>query len=365
MARRRSLLSPTLLLLCILVFTLFICSASAQVPAPPADDDKTTAVATDAENTPAPTEPASNSAEPTDAAATASNTDDAIPSAPESDSPSAPVTSDAAASSSDAGDRPTLSQGTTTTSDATATRPKSLPKLAGAFSYPPPTVPPTQKAPFMQQSTLPEGTVFIAVGGFLGFMGFAVLAWRGLIAWSIHRSVKRAAMQQNMADSKAMLRPPTFYSNGPGSTLSLDRLNGRTGGHSSKGHTPNSSLFFSPTARAGSVTATPGNRGSSYLPAGYYASGNSAPGGGNGMTHIGGGPQAHGYTRAHAAPSPPDSPSLPPSRGGETAYSRTVVPSHASTSSLNLAAAPQGRAPSAYLEDLFEGHETHGVSNRY
>ncbi|KAI9814781.1 MAG: hypothetical protein M1827_003047 [Pycnora praestabilis] len=248
--------------------------------------------------------------------------------------------------------------------------PSGLPTLPGGYNYPAPTVPPTANAPFMQKTNLPEGTVFIIVGAVLGALGLAVLAWRGLVAWSLHRSVRRAALQQHISDSKSQFRPPRggFYSNVGGSTLSLDHLTspgGRNGGKSSKAHTPTSSLFFSPTAGTGAHT--PGTRGSSYLPAGYYATGNAAPGNGSGMTHIGGGgsiglstlgPNSHGYSRTRSiGPSPPRSPSLPPTRGGDTAYrgaSNAGLTTHKSSSTLNLP--PQGRAPSAYLEDLFENH---------
>ena len=76
------------------------------------------------------------------------------------------------------------------------------------------------------------------------------------------------------------------------------------------------------------------------------------------MTSIGG-PQSHGYTRAHSVgPSPPRSPSLPPSRSADTAYrGNTGLTTHASESSLNLSVAPTtGRVPSAYLDDLFDNY---------
>lgn len=249
-----------------------------------------------------------------------------------------------------------------------------LPKLPGA-DYPAPAVPLTANAPFMQKSNLPEGTVFICVGAALGFIALVVLAWRGLVAWSLHRSVRRAALAHSPKyslggrDNKKGTRrkpPVPFYSPGPGSTLSLDRLavNSKRG---SKVNPAQGSLFFSPTA--GSGMHTPGNRGSGYLPAGYYAAGSAAPGGGSGMTHIGGGgsislsnlgPKSHRYSRARSVgPSPPVSPGLAPSRTGDTAYGRPStagLSTYASTSDLNLSVPPQGRAPSAYLEDLFENH---------
>ena len=55
-------------------------------------------------------------------------------------------------------------------------------------------------------------------------------------------------------------------------------------------------------------------------------------------------------------PSPPRSPSLPPSRGTDTVLGKAGLTMHTSNSSLNLSVAPQSRAPSAYLEDLFENH---------
>ena len=262
-----------------------------------------------------------------------------------------------------------------------------LPKLA-QDNYPAPTVPPTADAPFMQKSSLPDGTVFICVGAALGFIGALVLAWRGLVAWSLHRSVKRAAIAQsskysrvgdNRANNGKSAGP--YFSPGPGSTLSLDHLaaGGKAGGKTSS--SAHGSLFFSPTAGTG--MQSPGNRGSSYLPAGYYAAGSSAPGGGSGMTHVGGGgiglsnlaPQNHRYSRARSTgPSPPGSPSLPPSRGADSTLGRLSTAGltmHASNSSLNLSAPPQGRAPSAYLEDLFENHpntpppEEHGRGRRF
>lgn len=245
--------------------------------------------------------------------------------------------------------------------------------------YPDPTVPPTADAPFMQKSNLPDGTVFICVGAALGFVGFLVIAWRGLVAWSLHRSVKKAAIAQSakysrVGDPRAhpgKTKGP-YFNPGPGSTMSLDQLgalgaSGKAGAKHQSGH---GSLFFSPTAGAGMQNA--GNRGSGYLPAGYYAAGNNAaPGGGAGMSHLGAGnagiglsnlgPQTHRYSRARSTgPTPPASPSLPPSRGGESTYggrlSTAGLTANASNSSLNLTVPPEGRAPSAYLEDLFENH---------
>ncbi|MCJ1366659.1 hypothetical protein MMC16_005789 [Acarospora aff. strigata] len=359
--------APSLMMWFLLLLGFIVSAAVAQGDLPTLTGSTNNAIPT--ASSPPATSPSSDSA----AAAASSKTDQAS-----SPSPAASTSPSSAASSSPTQPTssrqtppPKVSPSTPSAAQETGGLPSGLPALPGGFNYPAPTVPPTQNAPYMQKSNLPEGTVFIAVGAVLAFLGLGVLAWRGLVAWSLHRSVKRAAMQQHYGDTKSKLRGPGggFYSHGPGSTLSLEQLgaSGRTNTARSKSQTSKGgNLFFSPTAGAG--MHAPGNRGSSYLPAGYYAAGNSAPGGGSGMTHVGSGPislsnlgpQSYGYSRARSlGPSPPGSPALPPSRGGDVGYGRgsTVgLSTHASTSTLNLSAPPQGRAPSAYLEDLFENY---------
>ena len=95
----------------------------------------------------------------------------------------------------------------------------------------------------------------------------------------------------------------------------------------------------------------PWQSGSSYLPAGYYAAGASQLGNGQGMAHVGQGspgislsnlgPARDGYARTRSVgPSPPGSPYI------------NAIPS---SSTLNLSQAPgDQRAPSAYLDDLFD-----------
>ena len=293
-----------------------------------------------------------------------------------------------------------------------------LPTIAGA-GVPDQKVPDTAGALFMQKSNLPDGTVFICVGAILAFFGAAVLAWRGLVAWSLHRSVKRAAMAQNLADIKAMSAVPgkkrSMYNVvGANSTMSLDHLAAAPIGSSKSGKpfaqapggTPprsQSSLFFSPTAGgAAGLRDSVANRSSSYLPAGYYASGNAAPASGSPFTHVGGNGQ-NLSVNSLATPgnrfstrsgiSPPVSPSLPPSRGydrapssrdGLSAYGRNSIATlgtpgntrsgvyghgndNMSQLSLNVPGGTTvagGRAPSAYLEDLFENHGN-GAGERF
>jgi hypothetical protein len=226
-------------------------------------------------------------------------------------------------------------------------------------------VPDTQMAQYMQVSTLPNGTVFIVVGAFLGFLAAIVIAWRVVIAWTLHRSVKKAALWQDKVDQKALFRTPAApmykYSDRE-STASFPKR-GAAKGKGPKPQTGNlpaasqSSLFFSPTAGAASNP----NRASSYLPSGYYAAGASAPGNGAGMTHIGSGsgiresinmsnlaPQIHGYSRARSVgPSPPESPAMTPQYRGLHNH-------NLSSSTLDLGRLPNGRAPSAVLDEFFD-----------
>ncbi|RMJ26156.1 hypothetical protein PHISP_02952 [Aspergillus sp. HF37] len=273
----------------------------------------------------------------------------------------------------------------------------------------------------MQKTSVPEGTVFIAVGVVLGVIGLSVLAWRALVAWSVNRSVRRAALmhqrhhhRRGSSESKGLLRSKHRRRKRSSSSrgLSLEKMSKDSGRRGSRGDrgggggggvraaptvpavpaiptttsasaakipTSSSGLFFSPTAvRAGlhgsssaaAGAGTGGNRSSGYLPAGYYAAAGSVAGGsttnitnttttpGHSAAYLptsisGLGPQAHGYTRTRSSgPSPPGSPVSPfvhdPSRHSLAG---------ASTSTLNLASqASQVRAPSTYLEDLFESH---------
>jgi hypothetical protein len=285
-----------------------------------------------------------------------------------------------------------------------------LPTLAGV-GVPIMKVPDTAGAAFMQKSDLPDGTVFICVGAILAFFAAAVLVWRGLVAWSLHRSVKRAAMAQSMADMKSMSAVPgkkrgMYNVVGANSTMSLDHLAAAPIGSSktskpfaqAPGGTPPgksaSSLFFSPTAGGTTGLRDSVNRSSTYLPAGYYATGNAAPAQGSPVTHIGGHQNLSANSLAtpgnrfshRSGISPPESPSLPPSRGGYprappsrdglSMYNRNSVATlgtprdtrsgvyghgneNMSQLSLNVPGGTTvagGRAPSAYLEDLFENH---------
>lgn len=286
-------------------------------------------------------------------------------------------TSGATSTGSSTGSGSGSSTGTGTSSTGTQTVPSltsssaaagltGLPKLSNGYTIPTASVPETTNAPYMQSSSLPEGTVFIVVGAILGFMATTVLVWRTMTAWSLHRAMNRAAMSDSRMDKKSLFRtpaPPMYKYSDRESKASLSNFGGKAkknvfGGLSDPASSQ--SLFFSPTAgAAGSSAGNAGNRNSSYLPAGYYAAGASAPGDGHGSTYIGSqpgresisltdlAPQSHGYARhAEYNSSPPDSPAFNPVSSGRN---RGL-----STSSLDLRL-PNGRAPSAVLDDLFDG----------
>ena len=245
-------------------------------------------------------------------------------------------------------------------------------------------------APYMHTSPLPNNFVFICAGAIIGFFFLIVLVWRGLVSYSIYRNIKRAnagrgpyaaftKIQKFGADGANIFKKPNapFYSNGRGSELSLDPLTGA--GNKSAGYsTPanRSSLFFSPTASATAATgrtSATGNRHSTYLPSGYYAAGKSGEGqgiAGNGRPismidftsgsgsrpQTGNRPQSSSrYSRALSAGgiSPGPSPLLKPvtSPPADLPYNRSSM---ARLSTASLGAKSDGRAPSAYLEDLFD-----------
>jgi hypothetical protein len=247
-----------------------------------------------------------------------------------------------------------------------------LPTLPGGYNYPAPTVPPMANAPYLQTSKLPQDTVFIIVGAVIAFAAFIILAWRILVAWSINRSVRKAAAASynHMGDLKGGRMKSSGlgpYGGAPlGSSMSLEKLGtgSRHGTSNSRAPTPNPGLFFSPTAGAGTHTYN-SNRASSYLPSGYYNAGTAAPGGATGMTTIGGGgdrgsklrPQSGAFVTARAVdPSPPESPDGRPSTGGASIGD--------SRSSVHLGLTGD-RTPSAYLDDLMNNGVPSASRNGY
>lgn len=289
------------------------------------------------------------------------------PTATEDDAPTSTTTTDAELTSStsslpDINDTSTTSSPSSTTTEASSSTQSSvpaltsstsgapLPTLPGSYSYPAPAVPPTKNAPFMQKSSLPQGTVFIAVGAILGAFAVAILVWRAIVACLLHRSVKRATLAQQVANDKNSYPPPSapFYKySDHASSVSLSNTPGTRPSRKLRGPVPSgtpsqSNLFFSPTAPAGASNAT--NRESRFLPSGFYASGAASPQGHDhsiSLTNLR--PDSHGHSRA-LEPSPPESPNLAPPHN--------VGRRNLSSSTLNLNRPASGRAPSAFLEDL-------------
>lgn len=302
---------------------------------------------------------------------------------------------DASSSSGSRTSSDSSSTGTFVATDSSGTAAPTLsdlPTIAGA-GIPTMVVPYTANAPFMQHSSLPQGTVFIVVGAVLAFLGACVLFWRALVAWSINRSVKQAAIASITGSEKASKNwggSSTGYNpvkgglyKDTGSSMSLEALNAagkplKT--DTSKKQPPPEGLFFSPTAHNRMSDANLGsrplsqhmgnNRSSTYLPAGYYANSSAQAGGGARASTIGNNlaPYARNSTYEDSPPTTP----------GHTAASRNsylragsrdgiggsrnsyLDPSsragHNSARPQSGEGLPGSRAPSAFLEDLFDNH---------
>lgn len=349
MRRSRLSLKRSLLLSTTLALSLLAVGALAQ-------DDETTSAATTAD--------ATTTGDNT-ATATASGTDEmpTIGQTSANDGESSTSTTSASTATSD---MPSLS--TSDSSGVNSDMPTISTPSAGDTAiptYPAPSVPPTQNAPFMQVSTLPDGTVFICVGAILGAFALALLLWRAIIACLLHRSVEKAAMAQHLGNDKAAFpAPPAPFYKYTDQDSSQNVNSGRgvrrtTRGPVSSATPSQTNLFFSPTAGGGnreSVYRDTPNRDSSYrdsrfLPSGFYAAGTSSPQNVEGhghsqsisMTNLR--PDSRGHPRAVSSHSPPESPGFGPQRA-------PLHRNNMSSSSVNLNAPQGGRAPSAFLDDL-------------
>jgi hypothetical protein len=376
----------SLLLVAFVALALFSVAALAQD-----DDNSSNAPATTGNNdgnTTADTPAATNTADSTD-----DNDNDATPTPTQASNTEAVITG-----------------GATATDDGGLTAAPTLTRGPKTTTYPAPSPPPVADAPFMHRSSAPEGTVFIAVGAILGAFGLAVLAWRGIIACLLHRSVERAAAAQHTANDKAALfvaPSAPFYQQAPHSAsgsrnrtdspsgLGFGRGGGGGGGgggpgpamgaagmgarRTNRGATPSATpsminLFYSPTATnvsaatPGAATAPTADRTSRYLPSGFYPAPTGSTTNLNNSLHpdsprvaSGVWGQHHTNSSRHTLnPSPPDSP---------RPYAH---PHHLSSSSLGVhsphgggggggsssgavnhpPASPGVRAPSAFLDDM-------------
>jgi hypothetical protein len=167
------------------------------------------------------------------------------------------------------------------------------------------TIPSNANNPFLQSSSYPDGTVFIIVGSCLAGLALIAIAWRSLYVWCLHRQTKQYGRDLKYTEIGEQRPYSTMNPGGMGmaasnpfaSTISLDYL--RPGDRASRVSTarPSSARrpstsglsrpmssgnpltqsmqFYSPSAHPGGTTAAaiatqPGQRDSSYLPAGYY-----------------------------------------------------------------------------------------------
>ena len=163
------------------------------------------------------------------------------------------------------------------------------------------------------------------------------------------------------------LRKSALYQKDLGSEMSLDALSkkdrkqGRRSSKMPQDANRQSNLFFSPTAGAG-AHGTQQQRASSFLPAGYYAAGGSTVVNANSTSDLSMRTENRlsmaDFGAPNRQPSPyKDSPLLRPHSGhgleppnlpfARNSGSRTSVTSLSGSE-------PNSRAPSAYLEDLFD-----------
>ncbi|KAJ5497037.1 hypothetical protein N7463_009024 [Penicillium fimorum] len=340
---------PSFLLLLLLVIAI-----AAQVSAVPADETTTDTNAAKTTDDLSTTQTTSSVSETTTSSTTSTSKSKSTSTTSSESTDTTMDTTTTSSESSTTSDSTTTTSSVSTTTESSTSSSTTTTTTTGAAIV---TIPPIANAPYMQESNAPEGTLFIAVGAALGLIGLVLLAWHAMVAWFVNRSVRRAAMM-HASESKRLLRGSRKkrsipYSAAPATDVSLHKLGAATRASYKPNRVPSASsgLFFSPTA--GGPTAShaslhaagsAGNRASTYLPAGYYAAAGSS----------------------NPAPDPLysptaglSSPSLPPAGVYHDSHNQRHSYVGASTSSLNLNQAPQGRAPSAYLEDLFEGHVPH------
>ncbi|KAL1902718.1 hypothetical protein Sste5346_001161 [Sporothrix stenoceras] len=375
MSRSRVSLKRTLLFSAVIAVSLLSATAMAADSTTPAKTTNTPATQKTATTSPKAATSAADSSTPaastpakSTAKTTAKDSDSAEPasSTPKTDTTSAKgttvITPTGSQQSSETASVPALTSETGTTSKL------NLPTLTttntGVPTYPAPTVPPTQNAPFMQHSNLPDGTVFIAVGAILGGFAAALLVWRAVVAYLLHRSIARAAQAQHAANDKAPFAsapaaPFYKYSDresslnvgaaGAGSVAGSARGVRRTNRGPIPSATPSqTNLFFSPTAPGASGMGAGSNRDSRLLPSGFYAAGSASPAGaaqGQAINMSNLRPDSrHGR---NVGPSPPDSPNFGPMR-------TNLAGRNMSGSSVSLNRPASGRAPSAFLDDLLD-----------
>lgn len=212
---------------------------------------------------------------------------------------------------------------------ASGSSPASTSTLSASFAV---TVPSNDNNPFIEHTTLPEGTLFIACGSIFGGLVLTLLLWRVASMIAAAKAAKNsdkqfAAIEQSYGgpfndpvtsgDQFAAFAPP-------------------------KKHAP--TMFFSPTVMAMNANSegpmVP--QSSSYLPAGYYAS-STAPSQRVSMVREG------NVTRPPSTMwSQGDSSSPDPSYNNTT----TSLPMTERMSMAGSAPRPKQRPPTQYLDEL-------------
>lgn len=305
-----------------------------------------------------------------------------------SESTSASATASATATSSKSGSSKTTAS---TTSYAaiviTASNTNNGGSQTGSFSglptlsstgVPVPTIviPTNEYNPFLKQQSVPEGTVFIAVGSILGAIAIAVVAWNIALAIINRRNTRNfTEFGVNPVPLMTEVTDTNNQGNNSGGGSGLESsgvgmFNANNKDSSRSRSMINSGLFFSPTAQVLSsanqqnssmtnpsltssngstlgvgVMGAPGtSRASVYVPAGYYDGTN---GGAKSVRHM----SMYSMSNVSVANTPP--PRMPSASG-------YLMPSAGSSSRLSQNLQDEdfsqpkqtNRAPSAYLDDF-------------
>ncbi|KAK9486179.1 hypothetical protein V1527DRAFT_423508 [Lipomyces starkeyi] len=300
----------------ILVILLFVCLCGRALALSSSSVDASTTVAssdTSVTSTEHSTAATATTGKMTSSSSAGETQSSAVESSTETSTVSTTALASATASSSTTKVAVTITTSNTLNDGTASTTP--LPRLSSTASstttYPTPIIPVTSNNPFSKESNAPEGTVFIAVGSVIGGIALAILGWRGLVAYSLHKSLKASSAayasepkgtgtssgRGGFFGSKRQ-NTGAFYATGAGSAVSLDQLTS-TGravnnarpisayddiGMPRTGPSFNTSTFYSPTAGAMGMSAAMGNalsglstnRSSTYLPSGHYGVNNGA-----------------------------------------------------------------------------------------
>lgn len=159
----------------------------------------------------------------------------------------------------------------TETPTATTSAAESASASASASSTPSfeATIPSTEGNPFIHNSTLPEGTLFIIFGSVLLAIIVALVVWRVTSVIMMRRAIKRGGQFQTLENTYG---GPFVDPVAGGDGTELPETVDKKAEARARDKQIRQSMFFSPTAQvmnSGSVSQP--MVASSYLPAGYYS----------------------------------------------------------------------------------------------